>query len=108
MILNQVADDQIGIDKPSFAHRMASRPRTAFAAASRIWVKDIPLPFLLVSIPLRDRVPRCTRTVTWSPSTMYSSLSPGLIRKASRIFLGIVVCPLLVTVEYGTGYSLRS
>src|SRR5215470_4707966 len=80
---------------------MPSRPRAAFAVASRIWVKDIPLPFLLASKPLSDRVPRCTRTVTWSPSTTYSSLSPGLIRNALRIFPGMVVCPLLVTVECG-------
>src|SRR6266576_3739473 len=45
------------------------------------------------------RVPRCTRMVAWSPSTTYSSLSPGLIRNALRIFPGIVVCPLLVIVE---------
>jgi hypothetical protein len=47
MILNQIANDQIGVDKPSL-HRMPPRPRAAFAAASRIWAKDIPLPFLLV------------------------------------------------------------
>jgi len=34
-----------------------------------------------------------------SPATSYSNLSPGLIRKAFRIFSGMVVCPLLVTVN---------
>jgi hypothetical protein len=95
-------------DKPSFAHRSHSRPRAAFTAASRIWAKNIPLPFLLASTPLSDRVLRCTRTVMWSPSRTYSSLSPGLIHNALRIFLGIVVCPLLVTVECGIVQSLLS
>src|ERR1700733_1647011 len=99
MVLYQMANDQIGIDKPPLAHRMPSRLRAADAAASRIWVKDIPLPFLLASTPLSDRAPGCTRIVAWSPCTTYSSVSPGLIRKALRIFPGIVVCPFLVTVE---------
>src|SRR5205807_10529560 len=94
-----MANDQIRVDQPSLAHRMPSRARAAFAAASRIWAKDIPLPFLLASTPLTDRVPGCTRIVAWSPATTYSSVSPGLIRKALRICPGIVVCPLLVTVE---------
>src|ERR1700738_5547804 len=94
-----MANDQICVDKPSLAHRMPSRLRAAVAAASRIRAKDIPLPFLLASTPLSDRVPGCTRIVAWSPSTTYSSMSPGLIRKALRIFPGMVVCPLLVTVE---------
>src|SRR5262249_53181217 len=63
MVLHQIANDQIGVDDPSFAHREPSRARAAFAAASRIWAKDIPLPFLLASTPLSDRVPRCTRIV---------------------------------------------
>src|SRR5215469_6727067 len=100
MVLYQIANDQIGVDEPSFAHRMLSRPRAAFAAASRIWAKDIPLPFLLASTPLSARMPRCTRMVAWSPSTAYSSLSPALIRNALRIFPGMVVCPLLVTLEW--------
>jgi len=33
------------------------------------------------------------------PLYKYSSVSPGLIRKALRIFPGMVVCPLFVTVE---------
>src|SRR5215467_3685049 len=61
VVLHQIADDQIGIDKPSLAHRVPSLPRAAFPAASRILAKDIPLPFLLASTPLSDRVPRCTR-----------------------------------------------
>ena len=44
--------------------------------------------------------------MAWSPSTTYSSLSPGLIRNALRIFPGMVVCPLLVTVECGSVGSL--
>src|SRR5271169_7223429 len=99
MVLHEIANDQIGVDKPSFAHRVPSRPRAALAAASQIWAKDIPFPFLLASTPLSDRVPNCTRRVAWSPSTAYSSLSPGLIRNAFLIFPGMVVCPLLVTVE---------
>src|SRR5437899_1723880 len=78
---------------------MSLRPRAASAAASRICANDIPLPFLLASTPFNDRVPGCTRMVAWSLSTVYSSLSPGLIRSALRIFPGMVVCPLLVTVE---------
>src|ERR1700719_1074180 len=80
--------------------------RLRVAAASRIWAKDIPLPFLLARTPLSDRVPGCTRIVTWSPSTAYSRVSPGLMRKALRIFPGIVVCPLLVTVECCIGSIL--
>src|SRR5208283_1880275 len=72
MVLHQIADDQIGVDKPSFAHRVPSRRRAAFTAAWRISAKDIPLPFLLARAPLRERVPRCTRTVMWSPSRTYS------------------------------------
>src|SRR5262249_52332977 len=37
MVLYQIANDQIGVDKPSFAHRMLSRSRAAFAVAARIW-----------------------------------------------------------------------
>jgi len=85
---------------------MPLRLRAAVAAASRIWAKDIPLPFLLARTPLSDRVPGCTRIVTWSPSIAYSSVSPGLMRKALRIFPGIVVCPLLVTVECCIGITL--
>ena len=49
--------------------------------------KDNPLPFLLASTRLLvPFVPGCTRIATWSPSTTYSSLSPGLIRNALRIF----------------------
>src|SRR6202011_1200882 len=101
-----MANDQICVDKPSLVHRAPSRLRAAVAAASRIWAKDIPLPFLLASTPLSDRVPRCTRMVAWSPSTKYSSLSPGLTRNAFLIFPGMVVCPLLVTVECGMVRSL--
>lgn len=55
---------------------------------------------------MRDRVPGCTRMVAWSPSTAYSSLSPGLIRSALRIRPGMVVCPLLVTLECSIVFSL--
>src|SRR5258708_37314281 len=96
VILYEIANNQIGVDQPSLAHRTSSRRA---AAASRICAKDIPLPFLLASAPFSDRVPGCTRMVAWSPSTRYSSLSPGLIRNALRIFPGMVVCPLLVTLE---------
>src|SRR5579862_315893 len=99
MVLHQIANNQIRIDKSSLAHRLLSWWRAASAAALRISAKDIPLPFLLASRPLSDRMPGCTRMVAWSPATAYSNLSPGLIRKAFRIFSGIVVCPLLVTVE---------
>src|SRR5437016_3476655 len=109
MVLYKVPNDQIGIDKLSLAgHRMPSRSRAAFAAASRIWAKASPLPVLLASTPLSDRVPGCTRMVAWSPFTIYSSLSPGLICRALRISPGIVVCPLLVTVECNIPYSLLS
>src|ERR1700691_1253273 len=63
IVLDQIANDQIGVDNPSFAHHPPSPSRAAFAVASRISAKDIPLPFLLASTPLRDRVPRCTRMV---------------------------------------------
>src|ERR1700684_218353 len=99
MVLHKIANDQTGVDKPSFAHRVPWRPRAAFAAVSRICAKDIPFPFLLASTPLSDRVPGCTRMVAWSPSTTYSSLSPGLLCSALRILPGMVVCPLLVIVE---------
>src|SRR5258708_7590158 len=108
MVLHQVPNDYIGVYQPSFcAHRILARPRAAFAAASRISPKLIFLPFLLASAPLSDRVPGCTRIVAWSPSTAYWSLSPGLICSAWRIFPGIVVCPFLVTVEWGMNRSLR-
>src|ERR1700682_1695341 len=108
VVLYQVPNDQIGIDKLSLAaHRMPSRSRAAFAAASRIWAKASPLPFLLASTPRSDRVPGCTRMVAWSPFTIYSSLSPGLICSALRISPGIVVCPLLVTVECDIATSFR-
>src|SRR2546427_7649385 len=107
MILYQVSDDYIGVYQPSLcAHRILARPRAAFAAASRISPKLIFLPFLLASAPFSDRVPGCTRIVAWSPSTKYSSLSPGLIRNALRIFPGMVVCPLLVTLECCIASSL--
>src|SRR6266581_7813847 len=107
MVLYKIPNDQIGIDKLSLAaHRMPSRSRAAFAAASRIWAKASPLPFLLASTPLSDRVPGCTRMMAWFPSTRYSSLSPGLLRNALRIFPGMVVCPLLVTLECCIASSL--
>src|SRR5215471_4136652 len=107
MVLHQVADDQIGVHQPSFgAHRIPARPRAALVAASRISPKLIFLPFLLASAPLSDRVPGCTRILAWSPSTTYSSLSPGLICSALRIFPGMVVCPFLVTVECAINCSL--
>src|SRR5208283_1966836 len=64
VVLHQMANDEIGVDQPSLAHRMPSRPRAAFAAASRISEKGIPLPFLLANAPLSASVPRCTRIVT--------------------------------------------
>src|SRR5260370_6820808 len=85
---------------------MLGRSSAAFAAASRISPKLIFFPFLLASAPFSDRVPGCTRIVAWSPSTTYWSLSPGLICSALRIFPGIVVCPFLVTVEWGMNCSL--
>src|SRR5258706_14222252 len=106
VILYEITNNQIGVDQPSLAHRTSSRPRAASAAASRICAKDIPLPFLLASAPFSDRVPGCTRIVAWSPSTRYWSLSPGLIWSALRIVPGIVVCPFLVTVEWGMNHSL--
>src|SRR6266446_9546838 len=107
MVLYQVSDDYIGVHQPSLcAHRMLARSRAAFAAASRISPKLIFLPFLLASAPFSDRVPGCTRIVAWSPSTIYWSLSPGLIWSALRIVPGIVVCPFLVTVEWGMNHSL--
>src|SRR5260370_11345552 len=107
MVLYQVSDDYIGVYQPSLcAHRILARPRAAFAAASRISPKLIFLPFLLASAPFSDRVPGCTRIVAWSPSTAYWSLSPGLICSALRIFPGMVVCPFLVTVEWGMNCSL--
>src|SRR5260370_37037738 len=107
MVLYQVSDDYIGVYQPSLcAHRILARPRAAFAAASRISPKLIFFPFLLASAPFSDRVPGCTRIVAWSPSTAYWSLSPGLICSAWRIFPGIVVCPFLVTVEWGMNRSL--
>src|SRR5580700_4520085 len=42
MVLYQIANDQIGVNKPSLAHRMSSRLRAPVAAAWRIWAKDIP------------------------------------------------------------------
>ena len=36
IVLHEIAYDQVGIDKPSFAHRVSSRRRAAFAAALRI------------------------------------------------------------------------
>src|SRR5271155_2492796 len=42
MVLYQMANDQIGVNKPSLAHRMSSRLRATAAAAWRIWAKDIP------------------------------------------------------------------
>src|SRR5437763_16717071 len=84
VILYEVADDQIGIHQPSpGAHRVPARLRAALVAASRISPKLIFLPFLLASTPLSARVPGCTRIVAWSPSTMYSSLSPD--RKSTRL-----------------------
>src|SRR5579859_680849 len=107
LVLYQVADNQIGINEPSLgAHRLSARPNAALAAAWRISAKVIFRPFLLDSTPFSDRVPGCTRIVTASPSTTYSSLSPGLIRNAWRISPGIVVCPFLVTVECAMSYSL--
>src|SRR5213594_4606534 len=106
VILYEIANNQIGVDQPSLGHRTSSRPRASSAAASRICAKDIPLPFLLASVPFSDRVPGCTRMVAWSPFTIYSSLSPGLICRALRISPGIVVCPLLVTVECNMASSL--
>src|SRR5213080_2086340 len=90
VILYEIANNQIGVDQPSLGHRTSSRPRASSAAASRICAKDIPLPFLLASVPFSDRVPGCTRMVAWSPSTRYSSLSPGLIRNALRIYPGML------------------
>src|SRR5712692_1629446 len=109
MVLYQVSDDYIGVYQPSLcAHRILARSRAAFAAASRISPKLIFLPFLLASAPFSDRVPGCTRIVAWSPSTTYSSLSPGFISSALRIFPGMVVCPFLVTVECAIDCSLLS
>src|SRR5258708_31082391 len=106
MVLYQVSDNYIGVHQHSFcAHRMRVR-RSRVAAASRISPKLILFPFLLASAPFSDRVPGCTRIVAWSPSTAYWSLSPGLICSALRIFPGIVVCPFLVTVEWGMNRSL--
>src|SRR5258706_5496175 len=42
VILYEIANNQIGFDQPSLAHRTFSRPRAASAAASRICPKDIP------------------------------------------------------------------
>src|SRR6266849_4184975 len=36
VILYEIANNQIGVDQPSLAHRTSSRPRAASAAASRI------------------------------------------------------------------------
>src|ERR1700741_3367882 len=58
VILHQVANDQVRVDESSFAHRTPSWLRAALPAASRISEKDIPLPFLLASTPLSDRVPK--------------------------------------------------
>src|SRR5215475_9787842 len=99
VVLHEVADNGVCIDKPSLAHRVPSRVGAASAAASRISANDMPFPLLLARAPLSERRPGCTRIVTRSPSTSYSNLSPGLIRRAFRIFSGIVVWPLLVTVE---------
>src|SRR6266568_6849304 len=107
MVLYQVSDDYIGVHQPSLgAHRIPARPSAAFVAASLISPKLIFLPFLLASAPFSDRVPGCTRIVAWSPSTAYSSLSPGLICSALRIFPGMVVCPFLVIVECAMHDSL--
>src|SRR5438093_7747743 len=106
VILYEIANNQIGVDQPSLAHRTSSRPRASSAAASRICAKDITLPFLLASVLFSHRVPWRTRMVAWRPSTRYSSLSPGLIRNALRIFPGMVVCPLLVTLECCIASSL--
>jgi len=73
--------------------------RAASAAAFRISANDIFFPFSLARMPLSERIPGCTRIVARSPSTSYSNRSPGMIPKAFRILPGIVVCPLLVTVE---------
>ncbi len=51
MILHEIANDQIGVNQPSLAHRRSSRPRAASPAASRICAKDIFLPLLLASHP---------------------------------------------------------
>src|SRR5579863_1687650 len=58
IVLHQVANDQVRVDDASFAQRTPSWLRAAFVAASRISLKDIPLPFLLASTPFSDRVPR--------------------------------------------------
>src|SRR6516164_10488669 len=77
MVLYQIANDRVGIDKPSFAHREPSRARARSAAAARISAKDIRFAFLLASAPLSDRMPGCTRMVARSPCTAYSSLAPA-------------------------------
>src|SRR5271167_1732229 len=94
VILNPIADNEIRVYNSSLAHRARSR-RAVSAAPSRISAKDISFPLLLASAPLSDLMPGCTRMVARSPSTEYPDFSPGLIRKAFRIFSGMVVCPLL-------------
>src|SRR5438445_11238958 len=98
MVLHQVADDQIGVHEPSLgAHRLPARPSAAFVAAARISPKLIFLPFLLARPPLSHRVPGCTPIVALAPSTTYSSLPPGLISSALRIFPAMVVGTVLVS-----------
>ena len=74
-------------------------PRFVFAVVAwRIWPKESPRPLSLASTPSSDFVPvNANRDAVLSIS--YSKVSPGLICSALRISLGIVVCPLFVTVE---------
>jgi hypothetical protein len=51
-------------------YEQCSRGHAAFTAASPIWAKSIPLPFLLASAPLSERVPS-TRMVSWSPDLVF-------------------------------------
>src|SRR5690349_18211618 len=99
VILHQIPDDQIGIDEPLCFHRLVSRAAAFRAADWRIFENSMPLPFLLASAPFNDCIPGCTRRVAWSPSTAYSRRSPGRILRALRTCLGMVVWPLLVTVD---------
>src|SRR5260370_36619781 len=51
VILYEIANNQIGVDQPSLAHRTSSLPRASSPAPSRIFANAIPLPFLLPTTP---------------------------------------------------------
>jgi hypothetical protein len=65
-------------------HQISSRLQAAVAAASRTWANDMPLPFLLASTPLSDRVPGWTRIVAWSPALHTQACRPALFARPSE------------------------